>query len=237
MALARYKGGEAMKGNAVNHLFGVLVAVAVLLTACNMHVDKNVGLASGNDYAAIEARILKPKCIDCHSGMMPQGGIDLSSYNAVMSSGVIAQGDPEKSDLFLAVNDGSMPLGKPALSKEEKDMIFNWIKGGAQQKDAPTPTFTWLNKNIFEKRCVVCHNSVKPRGKVDLSSYQALMESQGGDHPALVPRDAEKSGLYLEVAEQKMPPKAPVYSAEELKALSDWIVKGAPEVTPGTVLP
>lgn len=107
-------------------------------------------------------------------------------------------------------------------------------------KEAPVATYEWISKNVFQTRCVVCHNSTVPRAKVDLSSYNRLMASPGpGGHAKqpIVAGDAENSALYLEVSEQKMPPTPKRLNEAEQKALHDWILAGAPEKTPGVVLP
>lgn len=103
---------------------------------------------------------------------------------------------------------------------------------------APTASYAWISKNVFQTRCVVCHNSTVPRGKVDLSSYEGLMSSAGAhDKKPIVAGDADNSVLYREVSEQKMPPAPRKLTAEEQKALGDWILAGAPEKTEGVVLP
>ncbi len=103
--------------------------------------------------------------------------------------------------------------------------------------EGPQPTFKWVAKNVFDTRCVICHNAAKPRAKVDLSSYEGLVASKGNKLNPIVAGDAEKSGVFIEMNEAKMPPEPKLFSADEIKALETWIAAGAPEKTPGVVLP
>jgi mono/diheme cytochrome c family protein len=219
-------------------LFQIAVALG-LAAACNSHIDKNQPAVGGSKYSAIQERIIKPKCLSCHSGVAPADGLDLSSYAGVMSQ-VVAE-EPDKSPFYQSVLTGRMPKSRPAISKTDLELIAQWIKGGAKETDnglqSMRPTYQWVHKNIFEPRCLVCHNSERPRGHVDFSTYEALIKSTGHDAAPIFPSSIDKSAVYLEVLEQKMPPKPRAITPEEMRVLSDWIVRGAPEFTPGVIIP
>src|SRR5262249_21338913 len=51
----------------------------------------------------------------------------------------------------------------------------------------------------------------------------------------IVAGNPQKSGVYEEIAEDKMPPIPKKLNADELKALHEWIANGAPEVSGGPV--
>ncbi|MBS1961934.1 MAG: hypothetical protein JST04_06945 [Bdellovibrionales bacterium] len=82
-------------------------------------------------FAKVNANVLQPKCVGCHSGGSPQGGIDLSSYAAVVKQTVIY--DPASSGLYTSVLSNAsplMPLGGSMLSSTDQDLIKNWIING-----------------------------------------------------------------------------------------------------------
>jgi len=85
---------------------------------------------------------------------------------------------------------------------------------------------------ILANRCYECH-SVEKKTKGGLALDSAASTLKGGDTgPALVPGDPEKSLLISAVRYQdhdlQMPPKRQL-SAEEVKALEEWVKMGAPD--------
>jgi uncharacterized membrane protein len=223
--------------------FFILFVSGFFLAGCNMREDKNqISPLTSGKFAVIQQKIISPKCVTCHSGPSAADGIDLSSYSLIMQSRAVVPHDPEKSSFYLSVAAGRMPKGRERLSQEDQDLIFSWIKDGAKESElqgpsSAQPTFTWISKNILEPKCIVCHNSAKPRGKTDLSSYEALISSEGRKHKPVVSGDAQVSGLYLEVAEHKMPPTPKSLTSQEIDSLSTWITNGALEITPGSPPP
>jgi hypothetical protein len=140
----------------------VLSAVTIFvlaLTGCSYHEDKsnkNEGPVSpstntpsgggasqppgGRDrsnpdprYSAIFDQILKSKCLGCHTGPAAKRGVDLSSYESLLSLDppILVPGRPEDSDLYLSVAKGRMPFAGPPLTEGELQQIFEWIKNGA----------------------------------------------------------------------------------------------------------
>ena len=191
--------------------------------------------SGGGRFAVISETILKPKCASCHSGTNASDRIDVSTYEAIISSNIIVPGKSGESKLYTSVLTGRMPRGRDKLSSAEVKLIEEWIDAGAGETDpqvappspTPKPTYEWISKNIIESRCVLCHNTLKPRGKVDLSSYEALIASTGKEKRPIVPGQAEKSTFFLELLEQKMPPDIKKLTNEETAALRLWIEQGA----------
>lgn len=97
----------------------------------------------------------------------------------------------------------------------------------------PEPKFSWLFTNFFSRSiggnqsCLECHSGPKPKGSVDLSSYQKLMDSEGIMSKPIVPESPEESGVYDQLIRQKMPPFPLKPSQEEVKAVYEWIQNGA----------
>jgi outer membrane lipoprotein-sorting protein len=89
-------------------------------------------------FASVEG-IFKTSCTGCHSATRPSGGLDLSSYDAVMAGGqsgkCIVAGDPDNSLLLQLVNGTkkpSMPKGSDPLDSATVQTISDWIKAGAK---------------------------------------------------------------------------------------------------------
>lgn len=90
----------------------------------------------GLTFAAIDAQILEPHCVACHSGANAAADIDLSSYAALVASNrdgsLLKAGDPQQSQLYLAIADDFMPPEPPPLEATLKQLMAQWITEGAQ---------------------------------------------------------------------------------------------------------
>lgn len=69
------------------------------------------------DFQRLRQEILAPKCLRCHAWA--------DDEPQVLSR--VVSGRPEQSRLFQEVESGSMPLGGPALSLEELDIVRRYI--------------------------------------------------------------------------------------------------------------
>ena len=95
---------------------------------------------------------------------------------------------------------------------------------------------------LLEKKCMSCHREAyktssgrtkKPKGKLILSTPEGIKKG-GSEGDAIVAKDSAKSLAYTRVTLDKthddfMPPegKADPLTADELKALKEWIDGGA----------
>jgi hypothetical protein len=86
-------------------------------------------------------------------------------------------------------------------------------------------SYAKLSANIFSAKCVSCHSGPDPAGKVDLSSYAAIMSHSG----LITPGQPAASLIYSEVQSGDMPDSAPPLSAAEVQAIDSWIMAGAPD--------
>ena len=80
----------------------------------------------------VNQQIFQAACVSCHSGSIPAGGVDLSSYAAVMSSGTVVIGDAASSVLYQEVYRGDMPASG-ALSENLTELLGRWIDEGARE--------------------------------------------------------------------------------------------------------
>lgn len=86
-------------------------------------------------------------------------------------------------------------------------------------------SFQALKVEILDAKCARCHNGSTTEGGVDFTSYETMLAN-----PSLVtPGNLESSGVYAAVADGSMPLGGPRLSAEEVQAIGDWILAGAPQ--------
>jgi hypothetical protein len=96
------------------------------------------------------APILAERCIACHSGSKPKGGLDLSRKAAALKGGsggpAVVPRKPEDSLLFQRVSAGEMPPTKP-IAAAEQALIKEWIAAGAPWGADPIDPFRFTTKN------------------------------------------------------------------------------------------
>lgn len=81
------------------------------------------------------APLLANHCLECHDTSTRKGGLDLSKKMAAFKGGesgkVIVAGKLKDSSLWDSVLSNDMPKKRPPLSADEKQVLKQWIEGGA----------------------------------------------------------------------------------------------------------
>ena len=102
------------------------------------------GFAQEPQFDATVAPLLIERCIDCHSGAKPKGGLDLTKRAETFKRGKSGPGivpkDLAKSVLWQRVEAGEMPPKKP-LPEKEKAILKAWIASGAAWGTDPIDPF------------------------------------------------------------------------------------------------
>jgi mono/diheme cytochrome c family protein len=143
-------------------LKGILTVAALVMAGCAGNgegLDANgEPIASGppvnSDFQQIQATIFTPICTACHTGANAPQGLRLDAANSyallvnVASAEVpsllrVNPGNPDSSYLVQKIQGtaavgGRMPLGGPALSQAQIDLVRQWISSGAPQSSSPT---------------------------------------------------------------------------------------------------
>ena len=108
--------------------------------------------------------------------------------------------------------------------------------------DAPVD-FVKQIKPILADRCVECHNSETLLGDLNLQT-RALAFSKRETGPVIVPKNAEKSMLYLVLTlpakdKKAMPATGHRIPKDEVNLIRQWITEGAqwPEGKDGAITP
>lgn len=131
--------------------------------------------------------ILSSNCAlsGCHDAATMQDGVNLSSYEGVMSSGVINTNNPTNSDLHEVITEDDEdkimppPPANP-LSQQQIGQILTWIQQGAQNNacqaacDTTVFTFSGAVSPIIQTRCVGCHSGGTPQGGILLTNYDQI---------------------------------------------------------------
>jgi mono/diheme cytochrome c family protein len=112
--------------------------------------------------AADGTRILAVHCLECHSGPKPKGDLDLSFRSKALAGGetapALVPGEPSKSLVWKKLRLDKMPP-KKKLAAEDKEIIRQWIEGGAPYAEDPIDRF---------------HYSTDQRGGYDWWSLQPV---------------------------------------------------------------
>ena len=169
----------------------------------------------------------------CHDNVSREDGIDLTSYNAVMSSKngrMVRPGNPDDSELyevlFKSGSDQMPPPPRPRLNDAQASAIRRWIQEGAKNEDCGTTsacdtvdvTYTADIKPIMDLRCAGCHNAQTRNGAVDLST-KALVQ-QYASNGKLIGTMSRATGFV------PMPPSGPKAPDCEIAKIQAWINGG-----------
>jgi|688.fasta_scaffold00304_10 hypothetical protein len=92
------------------------------------------------DQTPAAVRLITTRCLPCHAGSEPEGGLDLSSHASALRGGesgsAIDPASPIASRLWMQIESDQMPPEDP-LSSDEKEVIRQWLMAGAPYpKDA-----------------------------------------------------------------------------------------------------
>ncbi|MGW8249623.1 MAG: c-type cytochrome domain-containing protein, partial [Anaerolineales bacterium] len=78
---------------------------------------------------------------------------------------------------------------------------------------------------LFQTRCVICHNSAGKIGGLDLSTYESALAG-GNSGPGIVPGEPQNSQVIIVQQAGGHPGQL---GEEEIQQLVEWIENGAPE--------
>lgn len=128
------------------------------------------------------APLLADRCLSCHDGPRPKGGLNLATRQNALKGGkngpALVPGKPGESLMWEHVDDGTMPPKKP-LSAGEKTKIQQWIAAGAAWSDGPIDPLRyttdnragydwWSLKPVKQPRIPLVRNSGWPLNGIDI---------------------------------------------------------------------
>jgi hypothetical protein len=129
-----------------------LLALAFLVLAAGMPgraEEPGLRATVKLDFDRAVAPVLARRCLDCHSGPKPKGGLDLSHRKGALEGGengpAIVAGQPDKSLLWEYVEAGKMPPKAP-LPDAERDVLKAWLAAGAGWGTDPIDTYQFTSE-------------------------------------------------------------------------------------------
>lgn len=131
------------------------VALGLLLWAVPVY-------AQTVDFVSVIHPLLAKRCIGCHGGDNPQGGLSLTSRNLMLKGGVTGPAAvPGRSGESLMIkritgkNGQLMPLGGPKLDEHDVKMLSDWIDQNAPWIDTEAKVTTSWNAPLKPRRPAV----------------------------------------------------------------------------------
>ena len=193
------------------------------------------------DFAAVEERVLKPACIECHKGMTD-----------------FAKTQKQAKEIDDEIRTNRMPKDRPPLSAEQREAILKWVECGTpetnptpappQQPAPPAPvdptpvtpppatpglgaaTYVNIRVKILEPKCLKCHVS---GGHAELYDFTTYKDMKGLDIFDLGhPDNSDIIKDVTAVGKDQMPPQKSGIAhltTEEIALLREWIQLGLPE--------
>lgn len=95
------------------------------------------------------------------------------------------------------------------------------------------PIFAGVINKIFEGKCLSCHQADKPKGKLVMTSLEAMTKGGESGKPGIVPGNSAESWIYgvmalpLDHDDHKPPSNKPQHTEQELALIKWWIDAGA----------
>jgi hypothetical protein len=164
--------------------------------------------AAPPDFDREVAPLLAARCLDCHRGPKPKGGLDLSRKAGVLGGDApaVVPGKPDESELWNRIATDEMPPKKP-LSEGEKRVLREWIAGGAKWGTDPidpfrftTPTragYDWWSLRTLNRPPVPDVPHPRPR---TLNPIDAFVLAKLGDKGLSLSPPADRRTLIRRVA-------------------------------------
>ena len=94
-------------------------------------------------------RLLVSRCLECHSGEEPAGGLDVSRREKLLAGGesgpAVELDKPAESLLWQRVRDGEMPPKKPGLTPAEQQLLQDWLAAGVSYAEEPLDLFRYTS--------------------------------------------------------------------------------------------
>ncbi|MDQ6679260.1 MAG: DUF1553 domain-containing protein, partial [Acidobacteriota bacterium] len=117
------------------------------------------GFAETVDFVSIIHPLLAKRCVGCHGGDNPQGGLSLTSRNLMLKGGATGPaavpGRSAESLMMKRITGKSapmMPMGGPKLTEREVKALSDWIDQNAPWTDTEAKASTGWNAPLAPRR-------------------------------------------------------------------------------------
>ncbi len=116
----------------------VLGLTVFLYQNCTPFEEAQLGSSSSqvSFYLGLQSNLIEPKCLECHSTVLTSGGVNLSTYAAMMASGTVTAGNASTSSLYTTVYNPTLQAHN-ILTPFELEGLATWINNGARENEIP----------------------------------------------------------------------------------------------------
>jgi hypothetical protein len=156
------------------------------------------------------------------TGDMPDGGAQLTSPYVSLVYDWIQAGAVESPESAPGPTASPTPIATPSPVPSP---VASPAPLPSPLPPAAYPVFADIQKSVLIPSCIKCHGGSHPDGKVNLSSYAAIIAQP----KVLNPGSPQGSALYTEIATGSMPKRAAHLNATLVNSVYEWIKAGAPE--------
>lgn len=176
--------------------------------------------------------ILQSNCAfsGCHGGGSAQDGVDLTSYERILSTAEVRPFDLRGSELYEVITETDPDKRMPPppsqpLTSEQIAIIAGWINQGALNNscdacDTSNVSFSKVIAPLIANSCQGCHSGSAPNGGIRLSGYDDIrVQALNGNLLGVVRHD---NGFVA------MPYNQPKLSDCRIEQIRLWIEDGAP---------
>lgn len=165
--------------NSNQHIAGMVSTFFIGALACVGH--------SQEDSFGVVSEVLERRCVSCHAGSKPKGGLGLETLGAMLHGGEsgpsLDVGHPEKSILleYVSGTDPQMPKGGKPLTQAEVEALGAWVQAGAKWpegkklEDRHVPDTDWWSLKPLERPAVP---EVNQEGYVVANAIDAFVVSR-----------------------------------------------------------
>jgi len=172
-------------------------------------------LQTGRPASEPIARLISSRCLRCHAGAEPEGGIDLTGPSRIATD-TAAPDRLLESRLWEVVRDGDMPPDD-ALAENEKKIVYDWLVAGAPNGFEPIDPwqfttdkragYDWWSLQPIQQVEIPPAGNERIRGPID-RFVLAKLEGQGLKFsPDAEPRHQMRR-LYFDLTGLPAPPEA-----------------------------
>lgn len=168
----------------------------------------------------------------CHDAISKEGGVNMTSYSTIMTTGDVRPFNPNSSKVWKKImetnpSDRMPPPPQNPLTKEQKDIVTKWIQQGAANNscvssacDSTNIKFSGAIRNIINDKCLGCHSGTIPQGNISFTSYAGVKAKVD---------DGRLWGSINYLPGFSAMPKGGVKLSDcEIKQFKKWIDAGAP---------
>ncbi len=191
------------------------------LLLCVFGILSTDSLLQAGDFETDVAPVIVRRCLECHKGKEPSGGLSLESWTGFHRGGesgaVVVPGKPDESPLLARISSGEMPpavKGVPQkLPAAEQAILNDWIATGANWPEGRT-------LDLYEVTTDV-------RGGRDWWSFQPLIRPAVPAVPNSETKNPIEAFIQSELAQQQYEP-APTADARTIVRRMFYDVTGLP---------